>query len=556
MTMRKDKMPAADPIALIRENEDLRGRLEEALDTLRAIRESEVDALVDGDQIFTLDSAISETDRFRVQVLAQINEAVVALDNDHRITYINTAAEKVYGRRSSEVLGLPLSALYNFRWIDAEDGARANEMLAEQDHWRGENIHITRSGVEMQVESTVSRLRDANGNPIGLLAVIRDVTQRAQTQAALEESAKQKDHFLATLAHELRNPLSPIMNGLYLMDPSISDPKLMESTRMMMMRQLQHMVRLVDDLMDLSRISRGKLDLRMELVDLVSVLGMALEASRPLIDRNEHQLKVQVPEGSFMVLGDTNRLMQVISNLLNNAAKYTPPGGNIELALERNGDSAVIRVKDNGIGIEKEAITKVFDMFAQIDPEPATRSGGGLGIGLNIARRLVLMHNGEIGLKSDGIGKGCEFIVQLPLSKEQPRSPAKATIRPGPNKQKLRILVVDDNEDAATTLAQILATNGHTVSVANDGQRALEIGPQLRPQLIFMDIGMPLMDGCETCQRMRREPWGKDVRIVAVSGWGQDHDRKRSLEAGFDTHLVKPLDRQLLEHVISEMPGN
>ncbi len=541
---------------LTAENEDLRIRLAEALDTLRAIREGGVDALVDGGQIYTLDSAISETNRFRGQVLAQINEAVVALDNDHRITYINTAAEQQYGVTSSEVLGLPVGAMYSYRWIHPDDEAKAEKALAETDHWRGENIHTTRDGSEIQVESSVSLLRSAEGRPIGHLAVIRDVTQRARTQAALEESGRQKDHFLATLAHELRNPLSPIMNGLYLMDPSMQDPESMETTRVMMMRQLQHMVRLVDDLMDLSRISRGKFDLRLELVDLTSVLAMAIEASRPLIDKHGHHLKVHMAPGTFTVNGDSNRLMQVISNLLNNAAKYTPPGGHIELRLERAGGQAVITVKDDGIGIEKEAIDRVFDMFAQVDPEPKARSGGGLGIGLNIAKRLVLMHHGSIELMSDGTGKGSEFVVKLPLSKERRQDPQGRT---GPLQErtarKRRILVVDDNLDAAETLAQILRATGHVVKVANDGQRALEVGKELAPELILMDIGMPLMDGCETCERMRLESWGKNVRIVALSGWGQDHDRRRSMEAGFDAHMVKPMDRQVLEQMIAELPG-
>ncbi|MDQ3101281.1 MAG: ATP-binding protein, partial [Bacteroidota bacterium] len=521
---------------LIRENNELRDRLEEVLDTLRAIRDGEVDALVDSDHIYTLDSAISDTNRFRGQVLAQINEAVVALDNEHRITYINPAAEKQYGSTASAVLGLPLNALYTYRWLHPDDSAEAYRSLDDKDHWRGENLHIRKDGTVMQVESTISRLRDADGRPIGLLAVIRDVTQRARTQAALEESGKQKDHFLATLAHELRNPLSPIMNGLYLMEPMTQDPDLMENTRAMMMRQLQHMVRLVDDLMDLSRISRGKLDLRLEQVDLTSVLAMAMEASRPLIDKNDHHLQVHMAPGSFTVNGDMNRLMQVISNLLNNSAKYTPQGGNIDLRLDRLHDHAVITVKDDGIGIERDALDKVFDMFAQVDSEPKARTGGGLGIGLNIAKKLVLMHNGEIGLRSDGPGRGSEFTVRLPLIKEKRDVTRRTHLSSNSPNTKRRILVVDDNQDAADTLAQILLTNGHSVRVAHDGRSALAIGAEQLPEIIFMDIGMPMMDGCETCQRMRRESWGSGIRIIAVSGWGQDHDRQRSMEAGFDAH--------------------
>ena len=535
------------------ENEDLRMRLDEALDALRAIRDGEVDALVHQGRVFKLDTASNESDAFHAQVLSQINEAVVATDTEKRITFINPAAATQYGVTASEVLGRHITEMYTTEWLHPTDPKMIERALEENGEWRGECIHIRRDGTAMQVESTMSCSRDSEGNLIGQLSVIRDVSQRARTQAALEESARQKDHFLATLAHELRNPLSPLMNGLYLLEVLRDDPEKMGETEAMMMRQLRHMVRLVDDLMDLSRISRGKLTLKPERVDLREVLKLAVEASGPLINEYGHRLKQHIPRTPVLVQGDPSRLMQVVSNLLNNAAKYTPPQGRIDLHLGTVDGHGVIRVEDNGIGIAPHHIGKVFDMFSQIRQGAYDHKGGGLGIGLNIASKLVAMHSGNISVHSDGPGKGSVFTVTLPLL-IKPDGTRPHHVKAGARSlTPQRILVVDDNIDAATSLALLLRASGHDVRVAHNGAQALEIGEEFLPKTVLMDIGMPVMDGITACEHMRESAWGHDILIVAISGWGQEQDRKRSAKAGFDEHLVKPVDRQTLEGLLERV---
>ena len=528
----------------------LRDRLAEAQDALRAIRDGEVDALVHQGSIFKLDSAIDENDRFHAQVLSQINEAVVAMDGQQRITYLNPAAERQYGVKTSDVLGRTVQDLYTLEWLHPTDPIGMKRALDEHGLWRGECIHILRDGTAMQVETTLSLSRDAEDRIIGLLEVVRDVSQRARTQAALEESARQKDHFLATLAHELRNPLSPLMNGLYLLDVVKNEPQAMKDTQDMMMRQLRHMVRLVDDLMDLSRISRGKLTLKPGRIDLRDIIKLAVESSKPLMDEHRHHLQQHLPDHPVWVKGDTSRLMQVVSNLLNNAAKYTPRQGSIGLWLGTADGHALIKVEDNGIGIARHHLSRVFDMFAQVRNASMEHKTGGLGIGLNIAAKLVAMHKGTIDVHSDGLGKGSTFTISLPLllgpiAAEGPEASDRAY-----NAAAQRILVVDDNVDAAASLALLLRAAGHEVSVAHNGVQALEIGQHFEPSTVFMDIGMPVMDGITACQRMRELPWGQEILIVAISGWGQEPDRKRSARAGFDEHIVKPVDRRTLERLL------
>jgi PAS domain S-box-containing protein len=530
----------------------LQDRVAELEETLEAIRTGQVDALVDGTAVYTLESAESASNRFRGQVLQQISETVIAVDNDHLITYINEAAEEQYGRKATEVLGLKVTELYEYRWVHPEDEEEAVTAIRDQGIWRGENIHVKRDGQVLHVESVVKVLHDAEGAAIGLLAVMRDITQRVKDREALAESARQKDRFLATLAHELRNPLSPLMNGLQLLEGAASDQELLEDTRQMMQRQLNQLVRLVDDLMDLSRISRGRLALHKENVDLKEVMRTAIETSRPLIEQRGHRFEAAMDEGSCLVHGDAARLAQIISNLLNNAAKYTEPGGTIELTLVRKDPQACISVKDTGIGIDPEAIGSIFEMFTQV--ESNVQGAGGLGIGLNIAQRLTHMHQGSLAAQSEGRGKGAEFKLCLPLLPSQTeqriqRAPSDTFI----SAPQLRVMVVDDNHDGAFTLMMILRKAGYLVEVAYDGEQALRSGAAFGPDLIFMDIGMPVMDGYAACERMRAEPWGQRARIIAVSGWGQDSDRIRSHQAGFDEHLVKPIERHTILRVVQDV---
>jgi PAS domain S-box-containing protein len=529
----------------------LRARLAELEETLHAIRTGQVDALVDGTDIYTLESAESASNRFRGQVLPQISETVIAVNNDHLITFINEAAEKQYGRQAADVIGLPLSALYAYRWMDPKDERVALDGIRDHGHWRGENIHVKRNGELLHVESVLNVLRDENGDRIGLLAVMRDITQLVKDREALAESARHKDQFLATLAHELRNPLAPLKNGLQLMELAPDDPQIMETTRAMMVRQLDHLVRLVDDLMDLSRISRGKIQLVKADIELRSVITTALETNKPLIEKRGHHLQVELTSEALMVHGDADRLTQVVSNLLNNAAKYTPAGGRIELWVGADSDQAVIRVKDNGIGIDQAAMPKVFDMFAQVDPNQKTEAGGGLGIGLNVVKRLAQMHHGQVEGHSEGLGKGSEFIVRLPLiaGAGDPMPVEDKDTRPIDRR---RVLVVDDNEDIAMSMSLILKKYGHVVEVAHDGQHAVDMAASFKPDVILMDIGMPRMNGYEACAAIRGTEHGKRIHIIAVSGWGQEEDRRKSHAAGFDGHVVKPMEKATMERVIAQ----
>lgn len=401
--------------------------------------------------------------------------------------------------------------------------------------------------------SRVMPHKDEAGHITRWFGTSTDITEQKEAEEALEESAKHKDHFLATLSHELRNPLAPIKNGLQLLAMTGDDPEMSGITLGMMTRQVEHLVRLVDDLMDLSRISRDTIGLEMERVDLGQVIATAIEASDPLIKQREHHLSLILPQRPWIVQGDMVRLTQVVANLLNNSAKYTDPGGRIELRVEAEGNEVAIHVKDNGIGIEAQALPRVFDMFSQVS-SAEKKVEGGLGIGLHIVKRLVDLHAGRIEAHSEGLDHGSEFIVRLPLREYVPGPKRTLDTEPGPatTPSTRRVLVVDDNEDAAYTMALILKKRGHMVETVHDGLEALKRVPAFRPQIVFMDIGMPRMNGYEACAAMRAIPEGSDMTIIALSGWGQEDDKRRSKEAGFDKHLVKPIDGVTLMAVLSE----
>ncbi len=490
-------------------------------------------------------------ERFRMLADNMSQMAYVA-DADGRITWVN--------RRWTDYTGMGVEEMNDGGWGKAVDPAHFDDMVASYSiaQQKGEPWEYV-----FRVKSTTGEYRWFLSRSVPILGedgkverwfgTNTDITAQKLAEEALEESAKHKDHFLATLAHELRNPLAPLKNGLQLMELAPDDPQLLETTREMMVRQLDHMVRLVDDLMDLSRISRGKIDLQKEDMALHHAVSMAMEASKPLIDRNRHHLEVILQEANLVVHGDVARLTQVVSNLLNNAAKYTAPGGRIELNMRKEGDQAVISVKDNGIGISPDAMPRVFDMFTQVDPHINNNATGGLGIGLNVVQRLVRMHHGDVEGRSEGLGKGSEFIVRLPLvaTTEKPKDGemVKDTLAA---LSKRRVLVVDDNEDIALSMSMILKKIGHTVAVANDGEHAVAMAESFRPDVILMDIGMPRMNGYEACATIRKTEHGKRIHIIAVSGWGQEEDRKKSQDAGFDGHVVKPMEKATLERVIAE----
>jgi CheY-like chemotaxis protein len=380
-----------------------------------------------------------------------------------------------------------------------------------------------------------------------------DLIERFRYEQALKEEDRRKSEFLATLAHELRNPLAPLRNGLQVMKLAKKDAGQVEQARSMMERQLGHMVRLIDDLMDMSRISRGKIELRKERVELAKVLQHAIETSRPLIEAGDHDLTISVPSQPIYVDADPTRLAQVFANLLNNAAKYTEKGGQITLAVQRKAGEVVVSVQDTGVGIPAHMLPKLFEMFMQVD-RSLERSQGGLGIGLSLVKRLVEMHGGSVEAHSDGPGKGSEFVVRLAVATqaEERGAPGAAGDALVATPAKCRILVVDDNRDSADSLAMLLRITGNEVHTARDGLEAVGAAGVFRPEVVLLDIGLPKLNGYEVGRRIRQQQ-GDGVVLIALTGWGQEEDRCRSKEAGFDYHMTKPVEFKALQKVLAEL---
>jgi two-component system CheB/CheR fusion protein len=406
-------------------------------------------------------------------------------------------------------------------------------------------------------------LFDEAGRPERMIGINMDVTGRKETEEALrlrteelQEADRRKDEFLAMLAHELRNPLAPLHNTLELLALQGDDPAAVAEAREVMERQVRQMVRLVDDLMDVSRITRGKITLRKAPVDLAAVVATAVDTSRPLIEARGHILRVSLPERPIRIEADADRLAQVLANLLNNAAKYTEVDGRIDLTAEQGADGEILlRVRDNGTGISPEMLPRVFDLFAQAD-STLDRAQGGLGIGLTLARRLVEMHGGTVEAASDGAGRGSDFVVRLPALAE-PMAEAAPIVPIGQAGAggSRRVLVVDDNVDSAESLALLLRLYGHDVRLAHDGLTALEEVRASAPDVVLLDIGLPKMDGYAVARHLREEPAFAHVKLIAMTGYGQDEDRRRAKEAGFDHHLVKPVDFDALRDLLALRMG-
>lgn len=367
------------------------------------------------------------------------------------------------------------------------------------------------------------------------------------------ETDQRKDEFLATLAHELRNPLAPISNAVSLLKLAGNNPEAFERATNTIERQTAHLVRLVDDLLDVSRISRGKIELRRCRVDVATVIDQAVETCSPMAQSSSQDITIVMPPQAVFVDADPVRLTQVVNNLLNNACKFAGQGGQISVIAELRDQQIVITVKDDGIGIPPHMLAFIFEMFSQVD-QSLERSQSGLGIGLTLAKQLVELHGGMIEVRSEGLGKGSEFIISLPLALDQTQPPAKPQAAAGDAGAGSRILIVDDNVDGAKSLFEVLSLVGNEVFLAHDGEEAIEAAERLRPDAILLDIGLPKLNGFEACKRIRENAWAKDTFIIALTGWGQDEDRHKSAQAGFDVHMVKPVDLNELLNMLSRLP--
>jgi signal transduction histidine kinase len=442
--------------------------------------------------------------------------------------------------------------------------AKRRELQVLNAHMQRAHAQLAEAHALLQAERTRelhalnADLRRANRELEAANAALQsEVAERARIERALKEADRHKDEFLAMLAHELRNPLAPLQNAVQIMQrrPSI-DPQLVWM-REIIERQLAHLSRLVDDLLDVSRITRGKISLTREPLRLEALIARALETVQPLITERRHELSVEIEEQGLIVEGDLTRLTQIIGNILSNAAKYTDAGGHIALRARRDGAMLEITVRDDGIGIPAELLPSVFELFTQLE-RPSAGAQGGLGIGLALVRKLVELHEGTVSARSDGPGRGSLFTVRLPVTENsvpaRPNGPVEVVEAATAPVDARRILIVDDNRDALESLATLMQIAGHATRGAADGETALTIAAEWRPQVVLLDLGLPRVDGYEVGRRIRAEPWGQDILLVALTGWGQEQDRRRSREAGFDSHLVKPLDLARLSELLERLP--
>lgn len=497
------------------------------------------------------EAAVRESEERYRDLVENANDIIYTHDLSGRMTSWNRAGERITGYSAEEVQQMSIATM-----VAPDHLEQARRMIAHKVAEGGRTSYeldvFTKDGRRLTVEIS-SRLARQPGKAPYVQGVARDITERKRAEQALLEADRKKDEFLATLAHELRNPLAPIRNALQILTLADDNPALVPEMREMMERQVQQMVRLVDDLFDVSRITRGNLELRQETLNLAAVAAMALETSRPLIEAAGHHLEVALPTEPVYVRGDETRLSQVLANLLNNAAKFTPSPGRIGLKVERQNDQAVVRVQDNGVGIPAEMLSRVFDMFTQVHGA-ATGGQSGLGIGLTLARNLIEMHGGSVAAHSEGSGKGSDFIIRLPLQAAALREATKPPARGAVSTEKAaarKVLVVDDNVDSAESLGKMLRLMGNQVRTAYDGPSALAEAAQLLPDLVLLDIGLPGMDGHEVARRLRLVAGLQEAVLVAQTGWGQEEDRRRSRAAGFNHHLVKPVSPAALQELLS-----
>jgi PAS domain S-box-containing protein len=488
--------------------------------------------------------------------LKSIGDALIATDISGQVIFMNEVAESLTGWTQTEATGKPLEMIFKIvneatrEPVESpvERCLREGGIVGLADH----TILVARDGTEHSIDDTAAPIRAPGGRSRGVVLVFHDVGDRRRLERELYDRAemlaendRRKDEFLAMLAHELRNPISSISNAVLVFGKEETEEDLLWA-KGVVQRQVKHLARLIDDLLDVSRISRGKISLRKEALNLSPIVSAAVEAARPLMEERKHELSVSLVNEGLQLAADPVRLEQILVNLLTNAAKYTENGGKISLSARHIGSDIVIKVHDNGMGIPPDLLPRIFDLFAQGDRSIA-RSEGGLGIGLTLVQKLAEMHGGAITAASEGAGKGSVFTVRLPALQRTANTILKPkTTLPRFARQCSRVLVVDDNVDNVRGLARLLRLLGHDVQVAYDGMAAIEVARNHKPEIVLLDIGLPGMDGYQIVARLRMEECCKEALFIAISGYGQPEDLRRSEEAGFDHHLVKPLDYDAL----------
>ena len=497
-----------------------------------------------------------QVDRQFSSFLEAAPDAVVIVDNEGKIAQVNGQTEKIFGYERKDLIGQNVEILMPERFRvrhRAQLGSFGAHPTTRPMGAASELWGLRKNGGEFPVEISLSPIPNPENRGILIASIIRDVTDRRHMEQELRDADRHKDEFLATLAHELRNPLAPIRNAVHYLGMEGLRDSDVKTARDIIARQVSVMARLIDDLLDVSRISRNKLEIRKERVELATVLQAAVESSRPLIQQCGHDLTISIPTRPIFLDADSVRLSQVFLNLLNNAAKYTKHGGHIWLSAEREGSDAVVTVRDNGVGISNSMMPRIFEMFTQVD-RSLEQSQGGLGVGLTLVRRLVEMHDGSVEVISNGLDKGSAFIVRLPLI-IQPRQeiPPMADEPSAKILNGCRMLVVDDNKDSAESLGMLLRLKGNDIRTAYDGLDAFEVAQTFRPELVLLDIGLPKMNGYDVARRIRQESWGQDIILVALTGWAQEEDKRLSREAGFNFHLVKPVKISTLDELLGEI---
>jgi PAS domain S-box-containing protein len=489
-------------------------------------------------------------ERFRLLVESVVDYAIVTLDEDGMITSWNSGAERINRYAGAEIVGRHFSRLFAPEDVRANKPWRQLALARERGRVNDESWRIRSDGTQYWANNVIATMPETDGRSRAYYMVTQDLSQRRHAES-LADTAQRMHEFIAMLAHELRNPLAPIRNAVALMARRNVEDPLVEAMRQTIDRQSQNLTRIVDELLDVNRVARGQFTIEKQVIDLRDVLARAVETSRPLIDTRAHRLHVSIADEPIDCFGDPLRLAQVVVNILNNAAKYTPDGGDIWLSARRQGARVELRVRDSGRGIERNLIDRIFDLFMQVDPNAGSALGG-LGVGLALVRRIVELHGGTVQASSEGLGKGAEFIVRLPLSARGAAGPERAPEAGVEGAQPpLRVLVIDDNVDAANSLSLLLQALGHAVRAAYDGPSGIAMAQEFSPDVVMLDIGMPVMNGYDVARVLRAA--SPAYVLVAVTGWGHEAAKRQAREAGFDYHLVKPTGEPELRDVLSRI---